>query len=581
MRDRFDPDVAIGRADLAGDRPAEASEHAVIRRVSNRRDLLASAAQIETSRQRKIWRQPRKMMRRLSWGIADQGMSSLTNFAVGIYVVRTLGAVQFGAFSVAYVTYGFALNASRGLSTDPLMVRFSTVDRETWRRAVESCTGAAFAVGVALGACVLAAGALLGGDIRLAFLALGLTLPGLLLQDSWRYSFFALGRGGHAFLNDTIWAVVLFPALALLRLTGHANVFWFTLAWGSAATVGAAAGPLQAKVIPRITATRQWLTRHRDLGLRYMAEGVSSAGSGQIRSYGIALMLGLAPLGYVQATSTLTGPITILYLGMVLVTIPEGSRVLRRKPKQLPLFCMVVSAGLSAGALLWGLFLLVAVPRGVGALLIGHIWPHTYRLIWPQTIFLIGQGAAGGAGVGLHALGAARRSLRTVVIGAALAAGLSIIGAAIGGAAGTIEGTAAAAWLLAGIAWWQLRVALREAGTASAVPVLETGQHAAPRPRTTLVITPIAGERVVLSVTFGRILGDVRERAGVTIRQLSEISGVPEGILKALERNDRSRLTDDDKAAAYIRSIARALGANPVMLLEEYHADTAESVAVA
>ena len=59
-------------------------------------------------------------VRRLGWGVADQAVSSLTNFGVSIYVARTLGAVQFGAFSLAYVTYAFALNASRGLATDPL-----------------------------------------------------------------------------------------------------------------------------------------------------------------------------------------------------------------------------------------------------------------------------------------------------------------------------------------------------------------------------------------------------------------------------------------------------------------------------
>ena len=45
------------------------------------------------------------VVRRLGWGVADQAVSSVTNFAVSIYVVRELGAVQFGAFSLAYVTY--------------------------------------------------------------------------------------------------------------------------------------------------------------------------------------------------------------------------------------------------------------------------------------------------------------------------------------------------------------------------------------------------------------------------------------------------------------------------------------------
>ena len=58
-------------------------------------------------------------------------------------------------------------------------------------------------VGLVVGSCVLTAAALIGGTAGAAFLALGLTLPGLMLQDSWRYSFFALGRGSQAFLNDT------------------------------------------------------------------------------------------------------------------------------------------------------------------------------------------------------------------------------------------------------------------------------------------------------------------------------------------------------------------------------------------
>ena len=50
----------------------------------------------------------------MGWGVADQGMSSLTNFAVNIYIAHELGAAAYGAFVLAFVTYHFALNASRG-----------------------------------------------------------------------------------------------------------------------------------------------------------------------------------------------------------------------------------------------------------------------------------------------------------------------------------------------------------------------------------------------------------------------------------------------------------------------------------
>src|SRR5689334_13088330 len=74
--------------------------------------------------------------RRLGWGIIDQGLSSLTNLLVSLSVARTLGAEQFGAFSLAYVTYGFILTASRALATDPLIVRFGGAEDAVLRKAV-------------------------------------------------------------------------------------------------------------------------------------------------------------------------------------------------------------------------------------------------------------------------------------------------------------------------------------------------------------------------------------------------------------------------------------------------------------
>ena len=402
------------------------------------------------------------VIRRLSWGIGDQIVSSLTNFAVGIYIVRTLGAVQFGVFSLAYVTYGFALNASRGLSTDPLMVRFSGTDRATWRRATRNCTGTALVVGLLSGATVLAAARVLSGAAAPGFVALGLTLPGLMLQDSWRYSFFALGRGVHAFLNDTIWAVTLLPALFLLKASGHADVFWFTFAWGATGTVAAAVGPLQARLLPRVGGAWRWVADHRDLGPRYLLEGTANNAVNQVRSYGVAAILGLAAVGYLQASITLMGPMTILFLGMGLVTIPEGARALRRSHRHLRIFCMLVSVGLTAALLGWGLVLLVAVPRGLGSALLGPIWRQTYPLVVPMTLWLTGQAVGAGAGTGLHALGAAKRSLRYVLTTAAISSVFALAGALIGGVIGTAVGMAIGSWVAAFIAWWQFRVALRE-----------------------------------------------------------------------------------------------------------------------
>ena len=414
--------------------------------------------------QSSLRQRPRQLAGRLSWGLADQAVSSLTNAAVSIYAARTLSAAHFGAFSLAYVTYSFALNASRGLATDPLMVRFSGTDVPTWRRAVARCTGTATAVGLVGGIVVLGVAALFSGTARYAFLALGLTLPGLLLQDSWRYAFFALGRGSRAFLNDLTWALVLVPGLLLLRATHHQQVFWFVFAWGASATVAALVGPLQARVVPRLTATWLWIRTHRDLGPRYLAENTANSAASQLRLYGVGIILGLAAVGYVQASLTLMGPFMVIFLGFSLVTVPEAARILRRSPQHLRLFCLLVGGVLAVAAMAWGIALLVALPRGLGQWLLGPIWRPAYPLVLPAAVGVAGACVIAGASAGLRGLGASRRSLRSQITASVLYVVLGVAGAVVGGVTGTVEATALAIWLGAVVWWWQLHVAMRQSG---------------------------------------------------------------------------------------------------------------------
>jgi len=409
------------------------------------------------------WRLARQVSSRFSWGIADQAVSTLTNFALSIYVARTLGATQFGAFSLAYLTYGLAINASRGLSIEPLLIRFSGTHLPTWRRATAGCTGTALLVGLVTGVCAIALG-LIGGPTGMAFLALGLTLPGLLLQDSWRYSFFALGRGQNAFINDTIWAAIQIPALVLLKVSGHASVFWFVLAWGLAACVGAVIGSLQARVVPNLVGAVKWLVQHRDLGPRYLLENTGGNAADTLRSYSISWILGLAAVGYVQAANVLMGPFKIIYFGMGIIAIPEAARLLRRSPRRLPVFCVAVSAGLTVLALVWAAALLVALPRGLGHMVLGAIWRPSYPLVLPAALSIMAMCATTGAGIGLHAMGAARRSLRAVLLTSALVVAAALSGALTKGIAGTMWFAAVASWAGTLITWRELRQALPDHG---------------------------------------------------------------------------------------------------------------------
>jgi O-antigen/teichoic acid export membrane protein len=401
----------------------------------------------------------RAMFGRLSWGLADQAASSISNFAVGIYVARSLGLAAFGVFSLAWVTYGVVLSVSRGLATDPLVVRFSGVSDASWRGAVTRSSGTALGVGAAIGAACLVAGLALGDRVGPAFAALGVMLPGLLLQDAWRYSFFAAGTGRKAFVNDLVWGVALVPALVVAARVG--SVAAFVLAWGASAAVAAVYGCLQSGIRPHMTGAREWLREHRDLSYRYLVENVGVSGASQLRAYGLGAIVGVGAVGVVRGAELLLGPFLAVLMGLSLVTVAEAARVLRQAPHRLGKFCLLLGGGQAVAALLWGSALLL-VPDRLGELVLGDVWSSASAIIVPVTLGVAGAGLGTGAAAGLRALAAARRSLRCQLFASAFYVGGGLGGAVVAGTAGSAWGVAGAALCSSAVWWLQLRSALRE-----------------------------------------------------------------------------------------------------------------------
>lgn len=400
-----------------------------------------------------------RLASRLGWGVADQAVSSLTNFAVGLVVARTLGPVEFGIFALAWVTYAVALNISRGTTTDPLVVRHSGAPDAAWRLAVGRTSGTALLVGIGCGVVVALAGALIGGPTGAAFVVLGAILPGVLLQDSWRYAFFAAGQGHKAALNDCVWALALVPALLVAARID--TVVAFLLGWGAAGACAAVAGGLQARIVPRPAQVGAWLRAQRDLAPRYVVENMSLSGATQLRAYGLGAIAGLAAVGAVRGAELLVGPFYTLLMGIGLFAVPESARILREAPQRLFRFCALVGCGQAGAALLWGTALLVLLtPTGIGPWLLGEVWPAASVLIVPATLAVMGTGIQTGASAGLRALGDSRRSLRCQLIGAAAYLVGGLAGAAAGGAPGSAWGVAVAALSGAVLWWWQLRVGL-------------------------------------------------------------------------------------------------------------------------
>lgn len=397
----------------------------------------------------------RSIAGRLSWGLADQAVSSITNFVVGILVARSLDITDFGVFALVWATFGLVLAMSRGLVSDPFVVRFSGALDTERLPALARATGCAFAAGVIAGLICAVAGLVAGGPLGNALLALGVVLPGLLVQDAWRFGFFAASQGGRAFVNDAVWAAALVPAMAV-AMAGP-GVGAFVLAWGGAAAVAAVAGILQAGVRPLPLQAWAWLVQQRDLGARYVLEAMANSAASQFRMYGLGILAGLAAVGAVRGAELLIAPFLAVLMGVSLVAVPEAARVLRRNPRRLPMFCLLQGGAQAVAALAWGGGLLLLVQPSALTSLLGPVGPSAVPLLLPATVAVAFASFAAGATTGLRALGAARRSLRAQILFSVAYIVASLTGAVLGGALGSSWGAAAACLVGIGVWWNELR----------------------------------------------------------------------------------------------------------------------------
>jgi cytoskeletal protein RodZ len=71
-------------------------------------------------------------------------------------------------------------------------------------------------------------------------------------------------------------------------------------------------------------------------------------------------------------------------------------------------------------------------------------------------------------------------------------------------------------------------------------------------------------------VSIGDTLAEARRQAGLTITQVSRQTRIRESIIRAIEQGDFSACGGDFYARGHIRSIAAAVGVDPVPLIREY-----------
>lgn len=397
---------------------------------------------------------------RAGWSVADQALSSASNLGLSVVAARELGPAGFGAFTIAFTSYLVAMNASRAIATEPLVVRFSHSSTPAWRRAASAAAGTALCVGLLVGAVFFVLGLLLKGIIGQAFVGLGLVLPGLLLQDAWRFAFFASGTPRRAFSNDACWVLVLLP-VGLMLLLGEATVLRAILGWGGAATCAAVYGAWQARMLPNLRRVRSWLREHRDLAPRYLGEFLAISGTLQAVVVGVGVIAGLAATGALRAGEVLLGPARVLFQGMQLSAVPEGVRLLRTSPAALRQGCMWLAVFMASTTTLIGTLLLL-LPNAVGEALLSETWTPARPVVLPLTVSMAAAGILSAALVGLRATGDARRSLRSRLWVAAVLLPVALAGAVLNGAVGAAWGYAVAQSIGAVLWWHALLRSLRD-----------------------------------------------------------------------------------------------------------------------
>ncbi|MDX3535325.1 hypothetical protein PV721_13245 [Streptomyces sp. MB09-01] len=388
--------------------------------------------------------------------VLDQAASSATNILVLVLAARLSSAAGFADFSMVYVTFSvllglnmayvgqsLVLEKGQGLPPDEARGRLGALCR--------SAVGFTGAASAAVGALLVLVGLALPGTPGRAFLALGLVLPLVLLQDGLRYCFSALRAPERALAADALRLVCVVAALAVQPEGAPAGRL--VLAWGLSAVPALALGLWLLR--PYVRGARADLRpylRRGHLGQRFVVEFAVGNGSSQLAVLGLGVFATPLAVGALRGATTLFGPLNVLFnsanaFGPPVLGRLGGQRATVRATALLGLVLAVVGAG-------WGA-VLYALPDRVGRQLLGGTWEATAGLL-PATgaqYAVMGLGTC--ALLTLRVL-APKATLSLQVVFSLLSVGLLLGGYAVGGVAGAAWGLAAGSALKALAAWWRV-----------------------------------------------------------------------------------------------------------------------------
>ncbi|MCX4860836.1 hypothetical protein OG426_16715 [Streptomyces canus] len=408
--------------------------------------------------------------------VLDQAASSLTNIAVLVIAARVSTAHGFATFSMVYLTFTVLLGLNMAyVGQAVVLTRGDTaVTGAACRSAVLFTALAATAVGALLAAVGAATAIVTGGWTGLdgAFLALGLVLPLVLVQDGLRYAFSTLRRPGRALAADSLRLVCVVPALLLQPR--HTAPGLLVAVWGLSAVPALLLGLRLLR--PHVRGTRADLlsyVRRGHLGQRFVVEFAVGNASSQLAVLGLGLFAAPLAVGALRGATTLFGPLNVLFnsvnaFGPPLLGRLEGRRATVRA-------AAVLGLVLCAVGLAWGL-VLYALPDGAGRQLLGATWQSASALLPASGAQYAVMGLGTCALVTLRVL-SPRATLSVQVVFSLLSVVLMLGGYLLSGSAlGAAWGLAAGSALKAVASWTRVaRPRAEDRPTAAPAPAVPTG----------------------------------------------------------------------------------------------------------
>ncbi|MET9463223.1 hypothetical protein ABZY44_00115 [Streptomyces sp. NPDC006544] len=392
--------------------------------------------------------------------VLDQAASSATNILVLVLAARLSSAAGFADFSMVYVTFTVLLGLNMAYVGQSLVLHKAEEGRPLGSacRAGLAFTGAASAV---VGAVLALVGVLLPGTPGRAFLALGLVLPLVLLQDGLRYCFSALRAPQRALAADALRLVCVVAAL-LLQPEG-ASAARLVLVWGVSALPALALGLWLLWPSVRGAAAAELLRdlrpylRRGHLGQRFVVEFAVGNGSSQLAVLGLGVFATPLAVGALRGATTLFGPLNVLFnsansFGPPVVGRARGKRGVVR-------LTALTGAALAVTGAAWGA-VLYALPDRLGRELLGDSWTAAAGLL-PATgaqYAVMGLGTC--ALLTLRVLNP-KATLSLQVVFSLLSVALLLGGYAVWGVAGAAWGLALGSAAKAAAGW--LRVARLDA----------------------------------------------------------------------------------------------------------------------